>query len=267
LTKQSERFVDRFTGIYGTQNYGLSTYGRQIRLFRNHVIPAFGQLRMQDISPLMIESFIADLRKKKVGGSKAYNKKEEEIPTLSIGTVRIIYSAIKVLFRKAVEWEVIETSPVICKKPSKPKKTNRIAWTKENVRSDLDHITNDLLHLAVHTAFFCGARNGEVMGIQFDRIDFDEGSYGSVMIDRTIERVDDISLENVSTEELIMTFPKKIAGAKTSLVLKDPKSDGSMRKLYLTKRLRDEYLARKAKVEADKVYYGSDYHDYNCVSV
>jgi hypothetical protein len=115
------RLIERFIKIYGTQNYGLSTYRRQIRLFDNHVIPAFGKMKVQEISPLVIEAFIADLRKKKVGGSMAYNKPEEELPALSIGTIRLIYSAVKVLFRKAVEWEVIAVSPVICKKPAKPK--------------------------------------------------------------------------------------------------------------------------------------------------
>jgi hypothetical protein len=85
------------------------------------------------------------------------------------------------------------------------------------------------------------------------------------MIDRTLERVDTMSLENVSTDELIFEFPRKVPHAKSCLVLKDPKSDDSIRKLYLTKRLRDEFLARKEKVERDKAYYGSDYHDYNLV--
>jgi hypothetical protein len=115
------QLIERFIKIYGTQNYGLSTYRRQIRLFDNHVIPAFGKMKVQDVSPLVIEAFIADLRKKKVSGSMAYNKPEEELPALSIGTIRLIYSAVKVLFRKAVEWKVIAVSPVICKKPSKPK--------------------------------------------------------------------------------------------------------------------------------------------------
>jgi hypothetical protein len=57
-------------------------------------------------------------------------------------------------------------------------------------------------------------------------------------------------------------FPKQIPSAKSSLILKDPKTEGSRRKLYLTFPLMREIQERLAQVKRNKEFFGKEYFEY-----
>lgn len=63
-------------------------------------------------------------------------------------------------------------------------------------------------------------------------------------------------------EEIIRVFPKQVARAKSSLMLKSPKTDGSTRKQYLTPPLLQELKQRLMKIESNKAFFGKEYHGY-----
>lgn len=55
-----------------------------------------------------------------------------------------------------------------------------------------------------------------------------------VWIARQVQRVSDASLKEIPRGELVKVFPKKMQNSKSSLILKEPKTEGSRRKQYLT---------------------------------
>ncbi len=221
-------------------------------------------MKLKDIRPDHIEVFIARLRKKKVQGPKSYNKEPEDIPALSAKMIRDIYDLLNCIFAKAVEWKAIEESPVQCERPKVKKKQQAVrrAWTKGFVRMALEDIKDELLNDAILTAFFCTTRNGETVGITTDAVDLDDGDHGSILINKTLQRVSDEALRLLPDEEIQYIFPKKVETSTSSLVLKDPKTDLSTRKVYLNSKVRERIVKRLAQIEMNKAYHGDRYNDF-----
>jgi integrase len=72
----------------------------------------------------------------------------------------------------------------------------------------------------------------------------------------------DKALKATAKEDILRVFPKKKGDSDTQLVLLTPKTEGSVRSLYLNKYLREDIEARLAQIEKDKQYYGDTYNDY-----
>lgn len=140
------------------------------------------------------------------------------------------------------------------------KTEKRRAWDVGKVGKILDSIQDDrLLHLAVHIAFVCSLRAGEVAGIDLNTVDFQDGS---LWIVRQLQRVSDKALEELSKNEIIRVFPKQVATAQSSMILKGPKTDGSKRKQYLTAPLLKEIKERMAEIQEHRALFQEEYHDY-----
>ena len=71
------------------------------------------------------------------------------------------------------------------------------------------------------------ARQSTWMRIDIHSINLDEGS---MWISQILERVSDEALKNLSREKIAKVFPKQFSNAKSHLVLKIPKTEGSLRK-------------------------------------
>ena len=161
-------------------------------------------------------------------------------------------------FEDAKKWRYITEIPATTAPAEKTKK--RQAWGYRQVYEVLEAIQDDpLLHLAVHIAFVCSLRVGEVAGIDAKTIDLQDES---LWITQLVQRVSDKALSILPKERIIRVFPKDIPAAKTSLILKDPKTDGSYRKQYLTAPLLAEIENRLAQTKSNKEFFGSEYHDY-----
>ena len=72
----------------------------------------------------------------------------------------------------------------------------------------------------------------------------------------------DRALKATAKEDVIRIFPKKKGESGTQLVLLTPKTEGSVRRLYLNKFLKEDIEARLLQIEKDKQYYGDAYNDY-----
>ena len=255
-------FIERWVKMYAPNNWQPTTYDSNYGMLINHVVPLIGQFRMQKVTPLLIENLITELRHKRCMGPKSYNKPENEIPFLSTTTVRTIYDLLKKIFDKAVEWKVIEENPVVCERPKKAR-SSRKAWTKNQVKLALENIDKPLLKLSVHTAFFCSLRNGEAMAITLDCIDFEDGKNGSITINKTLQRVSKKALKEIPPDELLFVFPSQKEDGKSVLILKEPKTEGSSRKVYLTRENRLLIQERLEQIQREKEFYDLDYHDFN----
>lgn len=256
-------FADRFIYVYAPTNWGPTTYPGVVAMIHNHILSELGMLPIQSITSLTIETHMSNLRKKKVMGPKSFSKEEKEVPTLSDKTIRDIFDILRKMFAKAVEWNVIEESPVKMQRPRVKNQETRTAWTKSNIKTALANIEDEMLYDLVFMCFFCSTRSGETVGITRDAIDLDDGDFGSIMIDKTLKRVKDKSLKDLASKEIQFLFPKKVNTSTSTMVLKDPKNRASVRKVYLTQKGRERVMRRLQTVQMHKAYHGKDYHDYN----
>ena len=123
------------------------------------------------------------------------------------------------------------------------------------------------LHLCLHLAFVGSMRSGEISGLTWDRVGWEEES---VSIDKIVQRVNRKDLEESADDPPLLVFPNAISTRspekiKSCLVLKGPKTPTSNRTIYMTAPLKDELLRRKQVVERRRLILGEEYHDYNLV--
>ena len=258
MSKTYRDFMERFLPIYARKrNLSPKTYDSYRQNLETHIYPYFGDWIMSSITSSAIDGFIDYLFQKPCRGSKSYGKCASEIPTLSSGTVKKCYNILTLGFETAKRWNYISEIPNT-KGPSEHYK-KRKAWSSEHISKILDQIQDDpILHLSVHLAFICSLRAGEIAAIDINSINLDEGS---MWISQILERVSDESLKTLSKEKIAKVFPKQFSNAKSRLVLKTPKTEGSLRKQYLTRPLVQEIKERIAEINKAKEFLGPGYQD------
>lgn len=120
-----------------------------------------------------------------------------------------------------------------------------------------------VMHCAMQLAFACCMRGGEVGAAQWDRYDPESGI---LYIDRLIDRVDKKLAERLPKMEIKYRFPNLYPGTRTVVVLKQPKTEGSIRNVYLPKTV--VYKLEKLRKIQDKFHMelGDDgYMDYGLI--
>jgi integrase len=232
----------------------------QLILLKNHIIPYIGDLDIQKVTPRDIEKLYDTLRSKKISGIRSQGA--DDTRCLSSTSIRHVHTVLKLAFAKAVEWKLLQASPVVCKAPKKNRNPDRPIWDADTVRLALGSIEDPILRLAVHLAFVCSLRNGETMALTWDCIDFDKKR---ILVSKTLQRIYKDVMAKLPKDNICFVFPPKIEDSKSVLVLKSPKTETSSRYIYITEQLKHELQQRKQQVEEDKEYWGSAYEDFGLV--
>ncbi len=223
-----------------------------------HILPYFGDRIMSAITSEDVDNFIDHLSRKPCRGSKSFHKNPDEIPTLSSATIKKCYTILMAGFPVAKQWRYVTEIPST-KAPAE-KTQKRRAWEPKQVYAAHVGMEDDkLLHLAVHLAFVCSLRAGETAGIDARKIDFHDRSF---WVTQEVQRVSDTALSVIPRNEIIWIFPKTVPSAKSSLILKGPKTEGSVRKQYLTTPLLLKIRDRLNQIKSNKEFFGEEYHDF-----
>ena len=149
------------------------------------------------------------------------------------------------------------------------KRNIRDIWTAEEFLEAVSYCNNDLLLLAMHIAFACTLRLGEILGLRWEDIypdgNKEEPEKPYLTVKCELQRVNREVMQKLYSKSIVLTFPPTIKGGTTQLVLKTPKTDSSIRKVYLPVSLVDMFCKRYAQIEEDKNIFGKDYTDYKLV--
>lgn len=105
-------------------------------------------------------------------------------------------------------------------------------------------------YLEILLGLFCGLRKGEILGLKFSDIDFEENTI-------TIER-------QLVSDPKIKEKTSKIVDNK--LVERKPKTKNSIRRIKVPKLVLDEIIKRKELIDSYKDLYKDDYEDNDYIS-
>jgi len=166
--------IEKVVRVYGCGNWQPKTYETNLTLINNHINPHIGDKMIQTITPMDIESLFVKLLRK--------NRVRDKSKTLSSATRHNIYIILKQSFTLAVRWKLIKESPIIMRAPQINRK-EALFWDAPTMRKALEHLDDEQLHLGVHLAFACTLRIGEVLGLTWDCVDFDNSK---IHINKTI---------------------------------------------------------------------------------
>ena len=120
---------------------------------------------------------------------------------------------------------------------------------------------NKMLKIAFHPAFTATLRIGELLGLTWDDMDISEEAIADnkayVIINKQVERVSKDAIEALNSKEIIMIFPSQKKNNRTVRVLKTPKTDSSVRKVFIPKSVAQCLIDLKA-VQGDSGHAQAD---------
>ena len=268
--KTVNELLEEYITNYGTQNWSHGYYDKIQALRRLYVVPFIGMMRVKDLSPRMIENYYHTLMQtdsprtqRRIGTNKC------ETVKVSSRTVKEVHKLLHGAFKQAVRWELIENNPFDKVMIPKHKEIPREIWELEDLRKALGTCKDPLLELCINLAFSCSLRMGEILGLTWDCIHISDELINSnsawIYVEKQLQRISTESAGTVESESIRLKFPSNNPQVKTILVLKDPKTRSSIRKIYLPKTVAEMLKARKDQIETYKDYLGDEYKDYNLV--
>ena len=186
-----------------------------------------------------------------------------------INSPREIHKLLRSCFEQAVKWELIEKNPCIYATVPKHKSKKREIWTAETLMHALEVCDNDRLRLSLNLSFSCSLRIGELLGLTWDCIDISqeaiEENRAYVYVNKELQRVTKEALKELDGKDVLLVFPEKSKINKTVRILKTPKTETSVRKIFLPKSVAIMLQEWKEKQEEAKEVLGSEYQDFNLV--
>lgn len=259
-------FLEDFVRTYGVNKWGVSMYDSNTAIIANYVNPIIGDMEVQAVTTRVVDQYIQTLKK-----TPAVSKKHHKARTQYV-TDKTIVKIIKVLrcaFKQAVRWELIGKNPFDNVVLPKVEYKKRDIWDADTIRKALDECTDSKLYIAMNLAFACSLRMGEILGLTWDNVHIEDEDIAAddayIFIDKELARCSKQALEMLGEKDIYHIFVPLLSNTSTRIVLKKPKTDSSIRKVWLPKTV--AYILREWKKAQDELrdFLGDEYQDYNLV--
>ena len=258
--------LPEYVALYGKSKWALSTYQANTALIANYIAPLIGSMKLQDISTRVIEGYYQRLLKYEAVDPMCGKRKHQFV---SPSTVRSVHKILRSAFEQAVKWELMEKNPCISATLPKYTSKKRDIWTAETLFRALKVCDDPKLRLCINLSFSCSLRLGELLGLTWDCVDISPESIdagrASIYINKELQRVDVASLNALENKNVITRFPSLSSRCTTVQVLKSPKTDSSIRTIFLPKTVAEMLVEFKAEQDMTKEALGAEYTDYNLV--
>lgn len=199
-----------------------STYDFYESYTNNHIVPALGNVKLKDIKPITIQNFYNSLVKNS---------------GLSLHSVAHVQRITRIILNHAVRLKVIRENPASDIDIVKVPKKEQNVWTKDQVDKFIEAARGHIHFIAFYLAVFTGMRQGEILGLKWDCVDFEN---------RTI---------------YVRRALKRSNGGE----LKDLKNTSSYRSIAMNDLLYEELKKHKRKQNEIKLRMGQAYNDQGFV--
>ena len=173
-------FTEIWKRDYGSKELAPSTYKRYCRMLETRLLPYFGHFYVNKIKPTDIMQFYDLLSKDTQLVRKKDNDGNKTLKPLSGKTILEHHRLLRAMLHKAVYWQVIVSNPAERVQPPKAKKPKRKYYDDDQCKILLENMEQlDEEQIKYKTAIiltvFTGVRLGELMGLEWNDIDFRNG--------------------------------------------------------------------------------------------
>jgi len=188
---------------------------------KNHILPTFGDQHIDQLKPIHVVNFIDDL---------------EQTTNLSQGTIQYVYRVLRNVLQRAADWELIIRNPVASvQRPKGSSKRKVNVYEPEEVKQLFKIAKTQPLHwrLFLSLALACGMRRGELLGLEWNHINFEEGTLEIMQVISRGEKGRPVLKEPKSnTSKRIISLPKSVLLELDEYRLKWKKEKLKMRELW-----------------------------------
>ena len=258
--------LDEYFAIYGVNNWAMSTYESRRNLMSNYVRPLIGEMQLSALNTRVMDQFYRSLQKVK---PVVVNNVQPKNEFLTAHTVREIHKILRTAFNQAVKWELMPKNPVVNATLPKEEHVPRNIWTADTLFKALDVCDDDMLRLALNLAFSCSLRMGEMLALTWDCIDIApesiESGRASIYVNKELQRVNRDAMDKLDERGVVLKFPPAFASTHTRLVLKEPKTKTSVRRIFLPKTVAEMLVERRKEIDELKDLFGDEFLDFDLV--
>ena len=211
--------LEEYTEVYGVSTWSMSTYSSQVSLMNNYIIPLIGDMKLDDITPRLMDKFYRSLPKVK---SKVTQNHKPQSEYLTPTNIQRIHKLLRSAFNQAVMWELMARNPCLNATLPKAEAKKRQIWTAETLLHALEVCEDDLLALAINLSFSCSLRIGEMLALTWDCIDISEQAIAennaSLFVNKELQRVKKDTMKELDNKDVIEQFPELLKVNKTVLL-------------------------------------------------
>lgn len=264
--KTLDELLKEYVDLYGKSKWALSTFESNVALIEHYISPKIGSMKLADINTRVIERYYQALLKCEAVPNNAKKPKKK---LLTANTVRDIHKILRSCFNQAIKWDMISKNPTANAMLPKAESAKRDIWTAETLFDALHVCDDPRLSLALNVAFCCSLRMGEMLGLTWDCVDISEESIAngttSVYVNKELQRVKRKTLDTLDGKDVMVQFPSTASNTETVLVLKTPKTESSVRKVFLPKAVANMLVEWKSAQDSAIEMLGSEYRNFNLV--
>ena len=189
-------FTEIWKRDYGSKELAPSTYKRYCRMLETRLLPYFGHFYINKIKPTDIMKFYDLLEKDTQLIRKKGNNGSKTKKPLSGKTILEHHRLLRAMLHKAVYWQLIVSNPAERVQPPKARKPKRKSYDDEQTKILLENleqlsIEDTKYKVAIILTIFTGVRLGELMGLEWQDVDFKNGI---ISINRSSQYLSDMGV-------------------------------------------------------------------------
>ena len=189
-------FVDVWKRDYGSKELAPTTYKRYCRMLETRILPYFGHFYINKIRPTDIMKFYDLLEKDTQLVRKKGNNGLKTKKPLSGKTILEHHRLLRAMLHRAVYWQLIVSNPAERVQPPRAKKPKRRSYDDEQAKILLENlekltVEDTKYKVAIILTIFTGVRLGELMGLEWQDVDFRNGI---ISINRSSQYLSDMGV-------------------------------------------------------------------------
>lgn len=265
------QLMEEYVNLYGLSRWSEGTLSCNQHRINNYILPYIGHLPIKSLTTHQLENFYRRLLSEPAVKLKG---REHENRTISPSVIEKVNALIRSALNQAIRWNYLQgNNPANQVMLPKYKREQRPAWDAQEARYALSVCKDPVLFLCMLLALGCSMRIGEILGLTWDCVHIDgeliRSNSAYLVVDKELKRCYKANLEKLrqhGRDDIIFTFPAwKKTESTTSLVLKPPKTNSSVRTIYIPTTVAVELQKTKAHQDAIRAEMGSEWEHYNLV--
>ena len=260
--KTLRELITDYIEIYGKAKWAPKTYTNRLALLDNYVLPYIGDTKIEKLTPRKMDEYFAQLGK--VESVQRYGQQH----CVSSRTINEVFKALRSIFNVAKKWRIISSNPVDSAIVPEHHYKKRVTWSRDEFLKANELCTDSLLKVAMNIAVSTTIRSGEILGLTWDCVfvsdeDIKAGNC-RIYINKELAREKKSALKALNNKGVILVFPDAL-NSTSALVLKTPKTESSIRYVWLPVTTAKILQQHKEQQDAERAAMGEYYLDNNLV--
>ena len=265
------QLMKEYVDLYGLSHWSEGTLSCNQHRIDDYIVPYIGDVPIKALTTHMLEHFYQKLRTQPAVKMKG---REHENETISFSVVEKVHALIRSALNQAIRWDYLSgANPAMAVELPRHQSQPREVWSDQEAQRALQVCTDPFLKLCMYLALGCSMRIGEILGLTWDCVHYDDASIQSgtayLTVNKELRRCSKKCIEDLKRHgrsDIFFAFPAlKQTESTTVLVLKTPKTTSSVRNIYLPKTVTYALMDMRRYQERMKRDLGPEYQDFNIV--